>query len=78
MRSIKSQKKAHKHHGIQRYCVLCKKVVIPERNYMSHSSKDFTGVRTNRTIEDGLGGSVGSKDDTVKQYKKSEKNGRKI
>ena len=27
---------------------------------------------TNRTIKDGMGGSVGSRTDTVKQYKKSE------
>ena len=45
---------------------------MSERNYMSHSSKDCTGMRTKRTIKDGMGGYVGSRDDTVKHYKKSE------
>ena len=39
---------------------------------MSHSADDCTGIRTNRTIKYGMGGSVGSRDDTVKQYNKSE------
>ena len=39
---------------------------------MSHSSKDCTVMCTNRTIKDGMGGSVGSITDTVKQYKNSE------
>ena len=44
---------------------------MPEKNYISHSDEDCTGVRTNRKIKDGIGGSVGSMTDTVKQYKKS-------
>ena len=43
---------------------------MPERKYTSHSSKDFTGLRTNRTIKDVIGGTVGSSTDAVKQYKK--------
>ena len=53
--------------------MLCKNEVIHERNYMSHSGEDFTCMLTNRTIYDGMGGSVGSRANTVKQYKKSEK-----
>ena len=43
---------------------------------MSHSAEGCTGMRTNRTIKDGMGGSVGSRADTVKHYKNSKKNGR--
>ena len=60
LRSNKSPKRAHsRHHGIQRYGVLWMKAVIPERKYTSHSSKDCTGVRTNRSIKDVLGGPMG-------------------
>ena len=38
LRSNKPWKKAHKHHSIQRYCVLCKKEGMPEQKYMSLSS----------------------------------------
>ena len=38
---------------------------------MSHSAEDFTGMRTNRTIKDGMVVYVGSMSDTVKHYKKS-------
>ena len=72
LRSNKSPNKAHKHHGIQHFCVLCNKAGSPKRNYMSHSANYCTGMRTNRTIKYGMGGSVGSRNDTVKQYKKSE------
>ena len=44
-----------------------------ERKYMSHGVDDCTGMRTNRTIKDVMGGYMGSRSDTVKQYKKSEK-----
>ena len=36
--SNKPQKRAHNLHSIQLYCVLCKKSVMPERKYMSHSA----------------------------------------
>ena len=71
------QKNVHKHHGIQRYCVIFKKAGIPDRNFMSHSAKDCTGVCTNRTIKYRMGGYVVSRTATVNQYKKSEENGRK-
>ena len=29
-----------KHHGIQRYCTLCKKAGITEKNYMLHCSEN--------------------------------------
>ena len=38
LRSNKSPKKAHRHHGIQCYCVICKKAGMPERKYTPHSS----------------------------------------
>ena len=44
---------------------------------MLHITEDCTGMRTNHTIKDGMGGYVGSRDDTMKQYNKSEDNGRK-
>ena len=44
---------------------------------MSYSANYFTVVRTNRTIKDGMGRSVVSRDDTVKHYNNYEKNGRK-
>ena len=50
---------------------------MPERKYMFHSAKDCTVMHTNRTIKDGMGGSVGSRANTVKQYKKSENKWRK-
>ena len=53
------------------------KAGITEQKYMSHSAEDCTGTRTNRTIKGGLRGYMGSRYETVKQYKKSEKNGRK-
>ena len=57
--------------------MLSKKVGLSEQKYMSHSSEDCTGVSTNRTIKDVMGGYVGSITYTVKQYKKSKKNRRK-
>ena len=78
LRPNKSQKKAHKHHGIQRYYALFKKAGMPEQKYMVHRDKYCTGVRTNRNIKDGMGGSVVSINDTVKHYNKSEANGRRI
>ena len=51
---------------------------MPEQKYMPYSVKDYTGMRIKRIIKDIMGGSVGSRSDIVKQYKKSKKNGRKI
>ena len=51
---------------------------MPEKNYMSHSAEYCTVMRTNRTIKDGMGGYVGSRADSMKQYKKFKKNGRNI
>ena len=59
----------NRHHSVQRYCVLYKKSGIPERNYMPHSAEDCTGLRTNRPIS--------NRTNSVKQYNKSEKNGRR-
>ena len=72
LRSTKYPKKAHKHHSIQHDCVLCNKAGMIERKYMLHSSKDFTGMCTNRTIKDGIIVYLGGGTDTVKQYRNSE------
>ena len=61
-----------RHHGTQRYCVLCKKTGMPERKYMLHSTEDCTVMRTKRPIKDGMVGTVGSRNHAVQQYKKSE------
>ena len=50
---------------------------MPERKYMSHSTKDCNGVRTNRSIKDGMGGPIGSRTHVVQQHKKSEKKWKK-
>ena len=66
------QKSVYKHHGNQRYFVLCKKSGMPEQKYMLHISEDCMGQRTNQTIKDEMGILVGSRDDTLKQYHKSD------
>ena len=73
LRYNKPQKKAHNDHGIQSYCVIIKKVGMPEQNQMSHSSEDCTGMCTKQTNKYGMKGYVGSRTDTVKQYKNSGK-----
>ena len=45
---------------------------------MLHSAEDCFVKRTNQnTIKDGLGGPMGSRDEAVKQYKKSESKNKK-
>ena len=46
---------------------------MPEQKYFSHSAKDCAGISSNWTTKDVMGGYVGSRADTVKQYNKSEK-----
>ena len=68
--SNKSIRRANdRHHGAQRYCVLCKKVGMPERKYASHSSKDFTDTRTKYSIKYGMGVTIGSRTHDVQQNK---------
>ena len=70
--SHKFPRRAHdRHHGAHRYCLLCKKAVIPERKYALHSTEYCTGVRTKRFIKDGIGGPIGSRTHAVQQHKKS-------
>ena len=45
---------------------------MSERKYTSHSSEDCTDMRTNRLIKDGMGGTIRSSTDSLKQYKRSE------
>ena len=73
LRSNKLPKKTHRHHGIQFYCVLFKKSGMTDINYTSHSSKDYTGARTNQSIKYGIRGPVVSRANSVIHYKKSEK-----
>ena len=76
--SHKTSRRAHeRHHGEHRYCVLCKKSVMPERKYASHSTDDCTGVRTKLSIKYGMRGSIRSRTHAVQQHKKYEKNGRR-
>ena len=70
-----SKRVRSRHHGIQRYFVLCKNSGMPDCNYMSYSTKDFTCVCTNRSIKDGLVRPMRIRTDSVKHYKRSEKNG---
>ena len=65
------QKKAHKNHSTQIYCILCKKAGMTEQRYVLHNVEDCTVICTNRTIMDGMRGSMGSRADIVKQYKKT-------
>ena len=41
------------------------------KKYMSYSDKYYTIMCTNQTIKYGMGGSVGSGTDNMKQYEKS-------
>ena len=73
LRSNKYLKRAHnRHHGVQRYFVLCNKVGMPERKYLLYSAEDFTGVRTKCPIKDGMGGSIWSRTNNVQLYKNYE------
>ena len=46
---------------------------MPDHKYMLHSTEDFTGVCTNRSIKYGLVRPTGNRTDSVKHYKRSEK-----
>ena len=68
----KSPSRAHDmHHDAQRYCVLFKKARMPERKYILHSTEDCTGVHTNCSIKNGMGGPVRRRTHAVQQHKKS-------
>ena len=58
--------------------MLCNNAGISDQNYMLHSYEYCRGICNNRNIKGGMGGSVRSRSDTVKQYNKSEENGRNI
>ena len=75
LNSNKSPRRAYdKQHGAQRYCVLCKKVEMPEQKCALNSDEDFTSVCTKRSIKDGIVGPIGSRNHAVQQHKKYEKN----
>ena len=68
------EKKTPKYHGSQRYCILCKKAVIPESKWKSNSSKKSFVKRSNKeNFKDGLGGALSNRDDAVKHYQKYKK-----
>ena len=74
--SHKPPRREHKrHHGAQCYFVIYKKAGMPECKYMSHSTEYCTGVRTKRSIKDGMGGPVGIRNHAVQHHNKPEKNG---
>ena len=67
-------KNTPKHHGAQRYYMMCKKSGMPERKWKSHSSENFFSKRSDRaSIKDGLVGALGNWADAVKHYRKPEK-----
>ena len=71
--SHKSPIRAHdRNHDSQCYCVLFKKSGMPKRKYMWHSIEDCTGVRTKRSIKDGMDGPIGSRNHAVQKHKKYE------
>ena len=73
------EKNTPKHHGSQRYCITCKKSVIPGRKYTLHSSNNYFGnISDQASVRDGFGGTVDNRADAVKHYQKTEKIGRGI
>ena len=78
LHSNKLPRRAHdRHHGVHRYCVIFKKSVMPEHNYMSHSAEYCTGARTKRPIKYFMVITIGMRNIAVQQYKKSEKRQKK-
>ena len=64
--------KSPKNHNNQRHCTLCKKAGMTDRNYMLHNAEECLGKHYNKnTINNSLGGPMGSRAKTVKQYKRS-------
>ena len=58
-----------KHHVAQRYWVMFKKSVIPERKYKYHISESFFGnISDQASIRDRLGGFLGNRSDDAKHY----------
>ena len=53
--------------------MLFKKAGMPEKKCMLHSDDQCRGMCNNQTINDGMGGSMGNRADTMNQYKKSVK-----
>ena len=53
--------------------MICKNAGIPKRKYMSHSTEEFFGKRyKQKSINYRQGGTMGSRAEAVKQWKKSE------
>ena len=78
LNSHKYPRRAHgRNHGAHHYCELCKKAGIPDRKYMSHSTKDCTGGHTKCSIRDEMGGPIGSRTHAVKHHEKYEKKWKK-
>ena len=63
-----------KHHGTQRYCMMCKKAGINEHNWKSHRSENCIGKRSYQApIKEKFGGALGNRSNAVKNYHKTEK-----
>ena len=74
VRFKQQEKKTPKQHSAYHYCIICKKAGMPEQNYMSHNYEDcFGNISDQKSIKDGLGGTMGSRDKAVKYYNKSER-----
>ena len=67
-------KKISKHKYYQRYCVLCKKSVMPERKFKSHISEECFWRRFyQESIKEGLGKILVNNNKDVKNFQKSKK-----
>ena len=66
-------KKTSKHHGGQNQCVLCQKLVMYECKWILHSSKNCFGKRSDQaSANDGLGGDLDNRADSINNYQKNE------
>ena len=62
-----------KRHGVQRYCVVNNKEVMPEYKWKSHISDNFFRERFDKKyFKDGLAGPLGNRYDSIKHYQKTE------
>ena len=67
-----TNRKAPKLHGNQSQLMLLKKAGFPKQKYMLHITEECFGKLSDQnSIRYGLGGIMGSRDEAVKQYKKS-------
>ena len=74
----KSNKNTPKHGGIQNYCVLCNKSVIPECKYILHSADACFLIRpVQDSLKEYIGGGLGNRVKYVKMLQKFDKKWKK-